>query len=233
MVMKPKVSIIIPTYNNLESCLKPCVESIIKNTDLIENELIIVANGCKDGTIDYVNSLDKSLKIKLIEHKEPLGYTKATNLGILNAEGDYLVFLNNDTILLDQQYGQWLKMLLYPFKDSNVGITGPLVHASQGGFEFVVFFCAATTRKLIYDIGILDESFSPGGAEDIDFCIRAYKKGYICAVVPDNKLTLQTEYYSGGFPIFHKAEATVHGLSNWEDILNNNYKKVLDKHGYR
>ena len=71
--------------NHLEDCLKPCLESIIKNTDLSSVEVIVVANGCTDGTKDYVNSLGKSFKLVWIE--EAAGYSRATNAGIKTAYG--------------------------------------------------------------------------------------------------------------------------------------------------
>ena len=43
MSKTPKISIVIPTYNHLEDCLKPCLESIIKYTDLEDVEIVIVA----------------------------------------------------------------------------------------------------------------------------------------------------------------------------------------------
>ena len=51
---KIKYSIVIPTYNHLEDLLKPCIESIYKNTDMSQVELIVSANGCTDGTQEYV-----------------------------------------------------------------------------------------------------------------------------------------------------------------------------------
>jgi glycosyltransferase involved in cell wall biosynthesis len=52
----PKYSIVIPTYNHLEDCLKPCIESIIQHTDLQDVEIIIVANGCTDDTLKHFYS---------------------------------------------------------------------------------------------------------------------------------------------------------------------------------
>ena len=60
--MCKKISIIIPTYNHLEDCLKPCIESIIKHTILNDDiEIIIVANGCIDGTKDYIDNINKKI----------------------------------------------------------------------------------------------------------------------------------------------------------------------------
>ena len=75
-----KISIIIPTYNHLEDCLKPCLESIKIYTDLTDVEVIISANGCTDGTREYVDSL--GAPFKLVWSDVATGYTKATNDGI-------------------------------------------------------------------------------------------------------------------------------------------------------
>ena len=120
-----KYSIIIPTYNHCEDLLKPCLESLIKNTDLSNVEVIIVANGCTDDTVATVANLGHPFK--LIHDARPLGFTVATNLGIKIATGDYVVLLNNDTVLLDWQgKSDWLRILEQPFQDPDVWMTGPL-----------------------------------------------------------------------------------------------------------
>ena len=52
-----KYSVVIPTYNNCEKYFKPCIDSIIKYTEMTDIELIISANGCTDNTIYYLNYL--------------------------------------------------------------------------------------------------------------------------------------------------------------------------------
>jgi O-antigen biosynthesis protein len=235
--MWKKASIIIPTFNNLDTCLKPCLKSIFDYTDMSNIEVIIVANGCTDNTVEYCTQQQRiynmTESIKIIEDSKPLGYTRATNIGILNSVGEYIVFLNNDTVLLPQKRNLWLDMLIDPLKDSSVGITGPLILNSQStGHPFVVFFCAATKRSLINQIGILDESYSPGGGDDIDFCIRAQNKSYKLVSVPNSNLKLEAQQNVGGFPIYHKAEATMHNIPDWNNILNNNFRKVFEKHGH-
>jgi len=148
---KPKYSVIIPTYNHLDKFLKPCLESIIRHTDLNNTEVIVVANGCVDDTVVYVNDLSvKYPSIKLIESKEGLGYTKATNLGIKAAQGEYAILLNNDTVLLPQPTDCWLQQLELPFiNDPKMGVTGPLwIIDKITKTRFVVFFCAMIPMRL-------------------------------------------------------------------------------------
>ena len=57
-----KYSIVIPTYNHCDDLLKPCVEAIVKYTTLADIELIIIANGCTDETLDYLQYLDGFFK---------------------------------------------------------------------------------------------------------------------------------------------------------------------------
>jgi GT2 family glycosyltransferase len=233
-VHKPIVSIIIPTYNHYEDCLRPCVDSILKYTNLSKIEIIIVANGCTDQTIEGIKNLiplwrlfdDKGQArdiIKLIVDSEPLGYTRATNIGILNSVGDYIVFLNNDTVLLDQPKNVWLDMLINPLiNNANIGITGPHSLTDPAtGYPFIVFFCACVSRALVNKIGVLNETFSPGGCEDIDFCIRLQKKGFKIGIVPEDR--------PGAFPIYHKGEATVHETEEIKKQYSINFSKNEEK----
>lgn len=205
---KPKYSIIVPTYNHLEDCLKPCLDSLVMHTNLEDVEVLVVANGCIDGTADYIDSLGHPFKLIWID--EGLGFTKATNIGIKEAVGDYIVLLNNDTILLDSYpKNTWIEMLVGPFlKDPQVGITGPLeLFDNYAGQKVMIFFCVMIKREMFDLVGLLDESYSPGGGEDIDFSVKVKELGYTEVVVPDTEVKL-TFTNIGGFPIYHKGEGT-------------------------
>lgn len=220
--MLPKISIIIPTYNHCEDLLKPCLESIIKHTDLSNVEVIVVANGCIDGTKDYVNGLGEPFK--LIWMDEAAGYTKATNAGIKASTGEFVVLLNNDTILLDQRKNIWIDVLLDWFlKDERVGITGPMkTLCPQAKRDFLIFFCVMIRKKLFDEIGLLDEEFSPGYGEDTDFCAKLENSGYkIVQVLPTDK------YYGpnqmlGEFPIYHIGNVTFKNWVGGEELLRKN-----------
>ena len=110
-----KYSIVIPTYNHCEKYLKPCVDSILKYSNIEDIELIISANGCTDNTKRYIDYLISAFEfygcgnnLKYVIRPEPSGYAKATNDGIKVATCDKIVLLNNDTVLLDQPKNLWL-----------------------------------------------------------------------------------------------------------------------------
>jgi len=204
-----KYSIIIPTYNHLEDCLKPCLESLKIHTDLEDMEILVVANGCKDGTADYINSL--GAPFKLIWFDNGLGFAKAVNEGIKLAQGEYIIILNNDVVFLDKGLPKhtWIQMLEEPFlKDEKMGVTGPLkLFDRYADSEVMIFFCVMVKRKLFDELGLLDESFWSGG-EDIDFCVKALHAGYKQMQVPTQTLDF-TFTNVGVFPVYHAGEGTL------------------------
>ena len=223
-----KYSIVIPTYNHCDDLLRPCLESIVRFTDLSDAEVLVVANGCTDGTKEYVESLGKPFKLIWVE--EQLGFTKATNLGFKQAIGDYVVLLNNDTILLNQKFNAWLEMLKLPFlTNPSVGLTGVLELLCQHTKEkFFVFFCAMISQEVFASVGYLDEVFSPGSGEDIDFCIRIRNAGF--KVVSADTST----YYPGSegqpvFPIYHVAEGTFKHYPEWHSIFDRNMQLLVTR----
>ena len=111
-----KYSIVIPTYNHCDDLLKPCIESIFKYTNVCDIELIVSANGCKDNSFEYLGSLKEKFtslglgnNFKVVWNSDPIGYSRATNEGIKVATTNFIVLLNNDTILVydRQRLGWW------------------------------------------------------------------------------------------------------------------------------
>lgn len=218
-------SIIIPTFNHLQDFLIPCINSIKNNTNLSQAEVIIVANGCTDGTEEYVTSLGEPFK--LISFKEPLGYTKAVNEGIRVATKPIIILMNNDIELLDPT---WIKTLLSPFEHPYVGITGPVKFFWECGRtrrEAIAFWLVAIRKKVFDEIGLFDETFSPGMGEDGDFCIKAKLAGYYLVGVPENSGNLFTAGLNNQkFPVIHKGSGTFSAFSDNNFIERN--KKILE-----
>lgn len=175
-----KYSIIIPTFNKIE-LLKRCLETVLKYTDWTDKELIIVSNGCKDGTIEYISELQtQNTFIKTLIYKFPLGYSGACNKGILKSRGEYIILLNNDAYIEYSAIDCWINKLTNAFLlDVQCGITGPLrswgpEYLSEG----LVFFCVCIKREVFNRIGLLDIQFGWGAGEDTFFCFKTKMYGY-------------------------------------------------------
>lgn len=227
-----KYSIIIPTYNHCD-LLKACIESIIAYTDLSDCEIIVVANGCTDGTWDYLTNAEL-FPGTLVWFAEPKGYTKATNEGIRRATGKYIVLLNNDTVLLPQPKNQWLEILEKPFKicSQRVGVTGPMKEKTEAiDRDFILFFCAMISRECLNEVGLLDEIFSPGYGEDTCFCIEAENKGFLVVQVPEEKKTYYADKrQTGNFPIFHHGNETFRHHPD-PDLIHRNNAIIKERYG--
>ncbi len=100
------LTVIIPNFNG-EHLLKQCL-SALKATDTsgVELDIIIVDNGSEDNSIDLINKFSKDITV--IANSENLGFAEACNQGAVKAEGDYILFLNNDT----KVEKNWLQALL-------------------------------------------------------------------------------------------------------------------------
>ena len=93
-----ELSVIIVNYNG-RKFLQECVQSVFLYCKGIDLEIIIVDNNSTDNSLDLV--LLKDSRIKVIKNQENLGFSRANNIGIKESKKEYILLLNNDTILLD------------------------------------------------------------------------------------------------------------------------------------
>lgn len=245
-----KISIIILTFNSCNQTTIPCLESIILNTSGFNYELIIVDNFSTDNTIEYLNNFKEKYNslVRLILNKKNEGYAIGNNIGISASTGDYIVLLNNDTVVTPD----WLNSLLNKFNyDPSIGLVGPVsnsvgneqqifnsnlninnfhLHAKKyvdkriDNFFYTLnlgFFCVAISRKVINSIGLLDINYGIGMFEDTDFCIRAINHGY--------KLVVAEDCF-----VFHSGSFSFNKLSNqkYSDIFKKNHSFFIQKNGF-
>lgn len=95
--LNQKISIIFPSYNG-ENYLARNLDSIQRLNNINEIELVIIDNNSNDSSIEIIESYKKNFKIKLIKGKTNLGFSKACNIGALNAEGEFIFITNQDMI---------------------------------------------------------------------------------------------------------------------------------------
>ncbi|MCQ6961814.1 hypothetical protein PV02_01035 [Methanolobus chelungpuianus] len=102
----PLISIVMLNYNGLEY-LKKTVPSVLE-LNYPNYEYIIVDNGSSDGSIDFIRGFER---IRLVENGENVGYSKGKNIGFREANGEYVLSLDNDILLTDQDIlGKLLSM---------------------------------------------------------------------------------------------------------------------------
>ena len=99
-----KVSVIIPHWNGID-VLSECLDSLGKST--YKNiEIIVVDNASTDGSQDWIRS--NYPNIILVQNNSNLGYAEGCNVGAESSSGEYLIFLNNDTV----QNENWIESLV-------------------------------------------------------------------------------------------------------------------------
>lgn len=94
MLMKPKVSIIVPVYK-VEQYLDQCLQSLINQT-LQEIEIIIINDASPDRSNQVIEKYLNNSKIKLIHHEVNKGLSATRNSGIEVAQGEYIGFVDSD-----------------------------------------------------------------------------------------------------------------------------------------
>ena len=104
------ISVIVPVYN-AEKYLRECLDSIVNQT--YKNiEIILVDDGSTDGSGAICDEYaDKDVRIK-VYHIPNGGASNARNLGIDNADGEYLMFVDSDDIILPYVVERAIKLAL-------------------------------------------------------------------------------------------------------------------------
>ena len=169
----PSVSIVIPCHNGL-SYTRACLHTLTETLPAwFRGEIVVVDDASSDGTAEFLASLrKKDPRVKVVRNRSNGGFLAACNAGAKAAKSDYLLFLNNDTVLLPG----WLPPLLAVFDERpDAGVVG---------------------GKLLFEDGTLQEAggvvFSDGSAA---------KVGYFDPDVeaPLYQHVRETDYVSGAF----------------------------------
>ncbi len=250
------ISIIIPNKDHIED-LRTCINSI-KKSDYKNFEIIIVENGSSEENIfNYYEELKKTEYIKIIEwNKGIFNYSAINNFAVPYARGDVILFLNNDTEVINTG---WLTSMvehavrkevgavgakLY-FPDNSVqhgsviiGINGVAGHAhrnfphdSPGYFgrlkiiqnvSAVTAACLMIRKEVFNEVNGFDEDYAVS-FNDIDFCMKIRKKGYLIVWTPYAELYHHELKTRGTEDTCEKKEREKREIElfrrKWKDIL--------------
>ena len=216
----PLVSIIILNYN-AGNLLLNCVDSVFKST-YPNFEVLVVDNISTDNS--HIVCKEKFEKIHLIKNKENLGYCEGNNVGIRNANGEFIVILNPDTIVEPN----WLNHLMSAYSKFGEGLyqpkffslneklvlqsTGNMLHIFGFGFardkgkaddekiksvekiNYASGTCLFTSKIVLDKVGLLDP-FLFLYHDDLDLGWRAAQIGINSFYVPQS-IIYHAESYS-------------------------------------
>ena len=113
------LSIIIVNWNN-KDILRDCLNSIYHTHNVSKYEIIVVDNHSEDNSVELIK--DEFSDVMLIKNNENLGFAGANNQGIKISRGNYILLLNNDTVVTNTYCFD--RMIEYMKKNLQVGILG-------------------------------------------------------------------------------------------------------------
>ena len=117
----PKVSIVIPNKDHLGD-LQRCITSILDKTTYDNYEIIVVENNSTtDEIYEYYKKIQEYDNVRVITYEDDFNYSKINNLGVENAQGEYILLLNNDTKVITLY---WIEELLMYAQREDVGAVG-------------------------------------------------------------------------------------------------------------
>ncbi len=209
-LLLPFISIIIVSYNH-KHYLKACLDSLLSQ-NYPHFEIILVDNHSADQSADFARA--EFPMITVIPSETNLGFAGGNNLGAQQAKGEYLAFINPDTIsdaqslteliqpLLDNKIiGLTTSKLLLMQDKNTINTCGNDVHYTGIAFlrgsgqpadtqqkqQTVGAISGAAfiiSKKLFLELGGFDKHFAPAYVEDTDLSWRVILQGKTCALVP-------------------------------------------------
>jgi GT2 family glycosyltransferase len=207
-ISNPLISVIVVNYNG-KKFLSDCFSSLFHQA-YSPFEVIMVDNASDDGSVEYVQK--NFPEVKTLTQATNLGFAGGTNAGIRKAEGEFILTLNNDTIIPIDFIDEFVKPMISDpfvgmcaskmiFPDGRINSTAICISRSGAAWdrgmgepdhgqydvaEEVFGPCAGAAlyrRTMLDEIGLFDEDFFLY-MEDVDLAFRARLCGWKCMYVP-------------------------------------------------
>jgi GT2 family glycosyltransferase len=198
----PLVSIVILTHNDSDSTIR-CLESIYRTSDMDLIEVIVVDNGSNGEESAKLLFYEKP-KLRVFYNEKNIMVAAGRNMGALQANGENILFLDNDMVLPEG----WMAGLLSTLDETNAVATSPVIVDKTPRGDVVRFVAtviedgrmkevkdrkhrrcdflpggALLVRRALFEEFSFDEKYVYG-VEDYDWCMRVKKAGYIFLNTP-------------------------------------------------
>lgn len=121
-----KLSVVIVSYN-VRDDLENCLQSVSRALEGIEGEVFVVDNHSDDDSVEAVRS--QYPWVRLIENQENMGFSRANNIAIREARGEYVLLLNPDTIVEEATLREVLRFME---EHPKAGGAGVMMHNADG-----------------------------------------------------------------------------------------------------
>ena len=180
---KPAISVIIPVYNAQDG-IKRCVDSLL-NQSFKNFEIILLNDGSKDNSLNILKEYELKYSFVRVIDKQNEGVAVTRNKGILLAEGEYIMFMDNDDFV-DSDYIETFYQAIHEKKldlviggykrvnQDNQIIFSQDIHQSEWSKYIIMAPWAKVYRTEFLKTNNL-EFFDYGIGEDIVFNLAAYK----------------------------------------------------------
>jgi GT2 family glycosyltransferase len=123
-----QLSVIILNYN-VRYFLELCVLSVQNSIQNLDAEIIVIDNNSQDDSCEMMKQ--RFPNVKLIENTENSGFPKGNNIGVSEAQGEYICILNPDTVIAEDTF---TKVLAFAKKQNDLGIIGCKLIDGTGNF---------------------------------------------------------------------------------------------------
>ena len=212
-----KASIIIPFKDQIE-VTETCVTSILNKTSYSNYEILLIDNNSsEDKTYSFIEKIKNNEKIKVISYNHPFNYSKINNFASTKANGDILIFLNNDTEILSPE---WLDYLI-----------GDSIQPNIGGVGAKLYYPDLTIQHagvIIGLNGLAGHLFSGEKEENIPNLYKKYRRN--CSAVTGACLAIERNKFNkiGGFDELF--EVTGSDVEICLRLMKYGYRNVFNPH---
>ncbi|MEI6529484.1 MAG: glycosyltransferase family 2 protein [Candidatus Falkowbacteria bacterium] len=221
-------SFVIINYNTAE-LTSACIESIFKYCELGTFEIILIDNNSSASDREILSQCFNN-RIKIILNKKNYGFARANNQGASSAQGDYLFFLNSDTIISSNI----LRPIQTAFEnEKSLGVVAPRLLLKDGTEQAYAYGLKKSSsdlswvsgaaliirRSIFLSFGGWDENFFMY-YEDVDLCRSVIEKGYKIKRLAEVAIT----HLRGGSPIPYWRRKIFYYKSKFLYIFKHNFK---------